>query len=66
MFICQPLESGEGYLRVDFSIQCTTADGNTTGVYMLMRIFTIAMIVIHTVGTPARKRPAVMLMGRAP
>ena len=52
MFVCKTLEGGDGYLRVDFSLQCMTSDGWPTPGYVGQLVFTFVMIVVHTCGTP--------------
>ena len=52
-FICEKLEDGSGRMRADFSITCMDTDGNTTGEFVLITAFTIVMLIVHTVGTPA-------------
>ena len=51
-FICEPLEDGSGRMRADFSIECMDTGGNMTGEFVLIQAFTIAMLIIHTIGTP--------------
>jgi hypothetical protein len=53
MFYCYPMEDGTSWLRVDLSLMCHDANGTTTGQYFAMIIFTIIMLGVHTVGTPA-------------
>jgi len=47
MFYCVELEDGSSYLRPDLSLECST------GMHAAMLVFTFAMIVVHTIGTPA-------------
>ena len=53
MFYCVPLEDGTAWLRVDLSLQCVDASGTTVARRAAMIAFTLVMIVLHTVGTPA-------------
>ena len=53
VFICESLEDGSGRMRVDFSIACSDTAGQFTGAYVGMLIFTVVMIVVHVIGTPA-------------
>ena len=58
LFICEELEGRDGYLRVDFSIQCAapspTGTGSVpTGAYLGMQTYAIVMVVVHVIGTPA-------------
>ena len=49
MFYCVPLEDGTGtsYLRPDLSLECSTP------LHATMVIYTIIMLFLHTIGTPA-------------
>ena len=47
MFYCVNLEeTGESFLRVDFSLECSTSQ------HAAMLVFTLVMLGIHTIGTP--------------
>ena len=47
MFYCEPLEDGTSYLRVDLTLECSTP------LHATMIIFTLIMLLIHVIGTPA-------------
>ena len=47
MFYCEQNEDGSSYLRVDLSLECSTS------VHATMIVYTVAMIGLHIVGTPA-------------
>ena len=47
MFYCVPLEDGSSYLRPDLSLECSTP------LHATMVIYTLIMLVLHTIGTPA-------------
>ena len=46
-FYCVSIENAGSYLRVDLALDCNTA-GHAT-----MIVFTIVMLCVHTIGTPA-------------
>ena len=47
MFYCEPLEDGSSYLRPDLSLECSTS------LHATMVIYTLIMLCVHTLGTPA-------------
>ena len=52
-FYCVGLEDGTSWLRVDLSIQCTDTSRATTTTHAIMQAYTVIMIVVHVIGTPA-------------
>jgi len=47
MFYCVPNEDGTSYLRVDLSLECSTP------LHATMVVYTVIMLCLHTLGTPA-------------
>ena len=52
MFYCVPFEDGTSWLRVDLSQQCA-GEGAPLAQRSLVMIFTLIMLGLHTIGTPA-------------
>merc|ERR1711988_486696 len=50
-FVCEPLEDGSSVMRQDLSILCSYANGEVSGEYFGIILYSVVMIGVHTAGT---------------